>query len=556
MNRPPTPERSGVAVSADDALDSWKEIACYLNRDVRTIQRWERDRGLPVRRLPGGDKPAVYALRSELDAWRRQGRNAHVIRKTADPDSPAQPAGEPASIAVLPLEDLSSGREHEYLCDGLADELIHCLSQIAGLRVVARTSAFAFKHKAMDVREIGRRLNARVLLEGGLQRSGRRLRITVQLVNADDGYHLWSERFEGSLDNIFALEDGITRATARRLRLQLPAHQPVVRPGTTNPEAYRLCLQGRQSYCEMTRDGYLRAIDYFRQAIDQDASCAKAWAGLAECYWDGAEVGCLTAVDDITNGRHAAGRALQLDPGLAEARAALGTYLGICDFDWVSAEREFEEALRLSPMSPVVHQRYAMFFLQAHGRMDEAVWHVRQALEADPLSPLLQAQLAHLFVLRREYDTAIEEARHALALQPHYGAALAMLAMAFAFQGRLREMIALGAEMPPPSEDNPVLHGGTGWALALAGEADKARAILNGLKQPGRYGRTPSWSIAWIHQGLGETEAALTWLERAVRERDPKIVFIPSKPFWDSLRGHPRFHGILAGMRLGAPAAG
>jgi adenylate cyclase len=554
--RPAPPERPGAAVSAHGALDSWKEIACYLNRDVRTIQRWERDRGLPIHRLPGGDKPAVYALKSELDAWRRQGRNVPVITKHVEPDSPANRAGQPASIAVLPFEDLSSGRTQEYLCDGLADELIHSLSQIAGLRVVARTSAFAFKHKAMDVREIGQSLNAKVLLEGGLQRSGRRLRITVQLINAEDGYHLWSERFEGSLDNIFALEDGIARATARRLRIRLSDEAPVVRPYTTNPEAYRLCLQGRQCYCEMTRAGYLRGIEYYRRAIDQDASCAKAWAGLAECYWDGAEVGCLTAADDLANGRAAAQRAVELDPDLAEARAAMGIYLGVCDFDWVSAEREFQEAVRLSPMAPVVHERYAMFFLQAHRRMDEATRHVRLALEADPLSPRLQSQLSHLFILSREYDKAIEEGRHALALQPHYGAALAMLGMAFAFQGRWQEMIALSAEFPKSSEDNPVLHGGTGWALALAGDTEKARAILSRLKEPGRYGRTPSWSIAWIHQGLGETDEALTWLERAVRERDPKIVFIPSKPFWDSLRGHPRFRDILAGMGLGAIAAG
>ena len=552
--RAPSADRSGAAVSTDEALDSWKEIARYLNRDVRTIQRWERDRGLPIRRLPGGNKPAVYALKSELDAWRARGANAHFSEKNVEQDGLAQRADQAASIAVLPLEDLSSGHEQEYLCDGLADELIHHLSQIEGLRVVARTSAFAFKHRAMDVREIGRRLNAKVLLEGGLQRSGRQLRITVQLINAEDGYHLWSERFEGSLDNIFALEDGITRATAERLRFRLSDQGPRVRPYTTNPEAYRLCLQGRQSYCEMTRAGYLRGIDCYRRAIDLDASCAKAWAGLAECYWDGAEVGCLTAADDLTNGRQAAQRAVELEPDLAEARAALGIYLGVCDFDWVSAEREFQEALRLSPMAPVVHERYAMFFLQAHGRMDEAVCHVRHALESDPLSPLLQSQLAHLFVLRREYDRAIEEARHALALQPHYAAALAMIAMTFAFQGRWQEMLSLSAEMPPPSEDNPVLHGGMGWALALAGETEKARAILNGLKEPGRYGRTPSWSIAWIHQGLGEAEEALTWLGRAVRERDPKIVFIPSKPFWDSLRTHPRFQDILASMRLGAGA--
>ena len=553
--RTPPPERSPAAIPADDALDSWKEIARYLNRDVRTIQRWERDRGLPIRRLPGGDKPAVYALKSELAAWRQQGRDVHLISENADRRL-TESAGRPASIAVLPFEDLSSGRDQEYLCDGLADELIHGLSQVPGLRVVARTSAFAFKHKPMDVREIARRLNVNALLEGGLHRSGHQLRITVQLINAADGYHLWSERFEGSLDDIFALEDGIARATAHKLRIGLSEQTPVVHAFTSDPEVYRLCLQARQRYCETTRTGTLQAIDYYQQAIDRDPSCAQAWAGLAECYWDGAEVGFLTAADDLANGRAAAQRAVRLDPDLAGAHAVLAIYLGVCDFDWESAEREFQTALQLSPMAPVVHGRYAMFFLQPHRRMDEAVAHLRLALEADPLSPLLQSQFAHLFILRREYDRGIEEARHALALQPRYPAALAMLGMALVFLGRWQELADSARQWPEPGEDNPVFHGGNGWALAVGGEVDKARAILNQLKEPGRYGRTPSWSIAWIHQGLGEAEEALTWLERAVRERDPKIVFIPSKPFWDSLRSHPRFHGILRSMRLSPTAGG
>jgi tetratricopeptide (TPR) repeat protein len=239
-----------------------------------------------------------------------------------------------------------------------------------------------------------------------------------------------------------------------------------------------------------------------------------------------------------------------LDPLLAEAHAALGVLRGVCDFDWGAAEREFHEALRLHPASPTVHARYAMFFLQTHHRMTEAVAHLRSALEVDPLSPLMHACLSHLFMLRREYEQAIEEARHALALQPGYTAALAILGMIHAFRGEYQELINLAANMPPPSDDNPVLLGGTGWALAVAGATDHARQILQGLKVPGRYGRTPSWSIAWIHQGLGETDEALTWLERAVQEHDPKIVFIPTKPFWDSLRPHPRFQGILGRMGL------
>jgi TolB-like protein len=520
------------------------------------VQRWERSRGLPVRRLPGGEKAAVYVLRSELDAWRRRdlsGPPARVVNAAPPPASGFR--SRPPSIAVLPFEDMSSERDQEYLCDGLTDEVINSLSRVPGIRVVARTSAFVFKHKAMDVREIGRQLNARAVLEGGLQRSDRKLRITVQLIDTQDGYHLWSERFEGTLDDVFALEDIIARATAEKLRDPSSASVYAARQHTTNPEAYRLCLQGRHFSTQVTRDGYLAAIECYRRAIERDPLCARAWAGLADCYWDGAEVGCLAAAEDLANGRHAALRAVELDPLLAEAHATLGVLRGVCDFDWVSAEREFKEGLRLHPASPVVHARYAVFFLQAHHRMHEAVAHMRSALEVDPLSPLLHASLAHLFVLGRQYDQAAEEAHHALALQPGYTAALAMLGMIYAFQGKYQELIDLGSRMPPLSEDNPVLLGGSGWALAVAGHPDRARQILLGLKAPGRYGRTPSWSIAWIHQGLGETDEALTWLERAVKEHDPKVVFIPTKPFWDSLRPHPRFQAILREMGLPFHAA-
>jgi len=547
------PSSSPPPANSDDGLDSWKEIARHLNRDVRTAQRWERTRGLPVHRLPGGAKAGVYALKGQLDAWRRQDQEIHSVRAEGGewPAAPEIPE-RARSIAVLPFEDLSHDRDQEYLCDGLADELINSLSQVSGLRVVARTSAFAFKHRAMDAREIGRQLNARALLEGGLQRSGQRVRITVQLIDTKDGYHLWSDRFEGTLDDVFTLEDVIARTTAQKLRAELSQAASAARRRTTDPEAYRLCLRGRHFYCQVTGHAYLQGIECYRQAIERDPSCARAWAGLADCYWDGAEVGCLTGADDLANGMDAARRAVQLDPALAEAHAALGIYRGVCDFDWASAEREFNQALRLSPASPVVHERYAMFFLQAHQRMDEALAHLRRALEADPISPFMHAQLAHLLMLRREYDQAIEEGRHALALQAGYGSALAVLAMVYAFQGKWQELIDIGSAMPAPAEDNPVLQGGTGWALAVAGDSERARGILLGLKAPGRYGRTPSWSIAWIHQGLGETDEALAWLERAVRERDPKLVFIPTKPFWDSLRPHPRFRELLRSMGLGS----
>ncbi len=455
----------------------------------------------------------------------------------------------PNSIAVLPFQDLSKSRDQEYFCDGLAEELINSLTQMSGLRVVARTSAFAFKHKALDAREIGRKLNAGALVEGSLQCSGQRLRVTVQLVDAKDGYHVWSQRFDGRMGDIFALEDEIARGVAEKLRVRLGAAE-AVRPAAADPEAYRLCLQGRHAYMKMTAAAMEQAIQCYRKALEREPGCARAWAGLADAYWDGAEMGLLNGPDDLREGRRAALRAVELDPNLAEAHAALGIYRGVYEFDWAAAEKEFAEGLRLNPHSPVVRERYATFYLQAQLRMDEAVAHLCAALENDPLSPLLHAQLGHIYYLRRENAPALEQAQHALALEPGHVQALAVLVMVFVQEQRWAELQAFMAAAPADLMANPVALGGAGWTYALAGQPEAARQMLAALQVPRRFERVPSFSIAWVHHGLGERSQALAWLERAVEERDPKIVFLRTKPFWDGLREEPRFRRLLQKMAL------
>jgi serine/threonine-protein kinase len=460
-------------------------------------------------------------------------------------------AGVLSSIAVLPFEDMSHRGGQEYFCDGLAEELINSLARVPGLRVVARTSAFAFRKKPMDVREIGRQLSADAVLEGGLQRSGKRLRITVQLIDTKDGYHLWSERFDRRQEDLFALEDEIARAVAEKLRVHLAGGRPLVSPRAPDPDVYGLCLKGRYHYAKENPEAMAIARECFEQAIARDARCAAAYSGLAACCWDGAQFGFFTSPDDLPAGRRAALKAVELDPTLAEAHAVLGVFRGAYDFDWAEAEREFLQALELGPAAPGVRERYAMYFLQARLRMDEALEQLRAALEVDPLSPLLHTHLAHLFFLRREYERALEEARHALELDPQYLAVLAIPGMVLGVQGRYAELLALLEKFPvTPTQSNPLALGGMGWTLALTGQHERARAILADLRDSGRFARAPSWSIAWIHHGLGETDEALTWLARAVEMRDPKILYLRTKPFWDGLRADPRFQALLSQMHL------
>ncbi len=455
------------------------------------------------------------------------------------------------AVAVLPFTDLSPGGDQEYFCDGLAEELINSLTSVPGLRVVARTSAFAFKGKSMDVREIARQLNADTVMEGGLQRVGQRLRITVQLIDAKNGYHLWSERFDRDLEDVFALEDEITRAVAEKLRTRVAGERPLVRASTADPEVHRLCLRGRYHYAKMNAPDMAVARECFEQALARDAGCAAAWSGLSASCWEGAQWGFFSSPDDLPRGRRAAFKAVELDPELEEAHATLGVFLGAYDFAWAAAEREFARALELRPASPTVRERYAMYFLQPMLRLDEAVEQLRGALELDPLSPLLHTQLGHLYVFRREYDRGLEEGHHALALDPGYPLARAVVGMALVFQEKFQELQAALGRLPSPAmENNSLTLGGLGWTLALTGQHDQARAILAALEDRSRFPRTSAWSMAWIHVGLGEHDEAFRWLQRAVEERDPKLAFLRNKPFWDPLRADPRFDALLRQMKL------
>jgi len=452
------------------------------------------------------------------------------------------------TVAVLPFVDLGHEGNQDYLCDGLAEELIHNLSRVPGLRVVARTSAFAFKDRSIDVREIGRQLNAGTVLEGGLRRDGKRLRITVQLIDAVSGYHLWSERFERTLDHVFALEDEIAAAVADKLRASRPG---LAKAFTSDPEVFTLCLKARHHHSRQTAADLHVARGLFEEAIDRDPGCAEAYAGLAACCWDGVQYGFFNEVDDLVRGRRSAGRAVESDPALADARAMLGVFLGTYDFDWAAAEHEFAEALRLAPTSPTVRERYAMYWLQPHLRLDEAVDHLRDALAFDPLSPLFHAQLGHLFLLRREYQPACHEFAKALSLDPDNVMALGGHTMSLALLGRVADAWAVTHSMPPALvQANPLLLGGMGAGLAAAGRVSEARHILESLADETRFPRKPCWSIAWVHLGLGEMSEAFTWLASAVEERDPKIVFLRNKPFWDPLRADPRFDRLLQQMKL------
>ena len=533
-----------------EVLDSWKEISRYLNRDIRTLQRWERTKGLPVRRMPGGDKPGVYAVKSELDRWRRS-RGIHV----ASVEEAAPASAPPPSVAVLPFLNLAGDMEDQYFADGLADEVITALSRLPGLRVTARTSSFAFRGKEQDVREIGRRLHARAVLEGSLRRSGSRIRVTAQLVDTASGYHLWSERFDRDLTDVFAIQDDITRAIVHALRVRLARAVPPASPQTGNPEAYRLWLKGRNHTLRQTPNEILRSRELFARAIVLDPGFARAHLGLAESWWEGAVFGLDCPREAVAVGRRSVLKALEIDDTLGEAHAMLGVYLGIHDFDWEPAERAFRRGLELSPASPQVRTRYAAWLLEPNLRFDEARAELESALEFDPLSPVIHACLGHELIFRRDFRRAAEELELAVELDPCYWMAHVVRAGSYAFQGRFDESLAICEKVLEAIGPNPLLMGSAALLHGILGNRQRAEEIRREVIESSRAGYLHKLALAWIHMGLGESEACLDWLEKAVEEREPLIVELNPKPLYDAFRLHPRFQALLSTMRLVKPSS-
>jgi serine/threonine-protein kinase len=514
-----------------ERLDSWKDIAAYLGRDLRTVQRWESERRLPVHRLPGGDKPRVYALPSELDAWLRA--------------SPAE-GREAASVAVLPFVNLTADKESEYFGDGLADEVINALTRIPGLRVTARTSSFAFRSKEQDVREIGTRLGVAALLEGSVRRQHNRVRVAAQLVGAADGFHLWSESYDRDLSDIFAIQDELARSIALALKVRL-APTPLVERMTEDLEAYNLWLKGRCLGVRYTPEAIAGARQCFEAAIARDPRFPLPYVALAELLFEAAQFLLLPAAE-VGRAKQALLKALSLNDRLGEAYALLGTLDCILDYDWASAERAFERAFELIPGSSAVLAKHAWYLLMPKLRIAEAVEELRHAVALDPLSPFLHSYLALALIVAHEYDSAAEEGRAAVELAPALWWPRWMLLTALIFQGRGDEAVAQG-RLAAEICGAPAVEAGMCLVYGLLGRADEARQCFAQVLDSARTASVSPLSMAWAYMGVGD-ERVFEWLEKAIDAHDPGVIYLPGLPIYDGIRGDPRFRTLLAKMGL------
>ena len=463
--------------------------------------------------------------------------------------APAKSAESKPSIAVLPFTNMSADKEQEYFSDGLAEEIINALTKIPGLKVIARTSSFAFRGKEQDITKIAEALRVSTILEGSVRRAGNRIRVTAQLITAVDGSHLWSERYDRQMTDVFAIQDEICQAIVDKLRLELTGDRQLVKRQTENVEAYNLCLKGRYYYLKLTPESMEKGREFFKQAIALDKNYAWAWCKLARFYFVMGYLGFMPVEATTMQASQAIDKALELDNRLAEAHAVVGM-LRARHFDWREAERSFRRALELDPHSQDTWQAYSLFYLAPLGRIDEAIAASKKALKLDPLSPHLLHQLGLRYYLNRQYDLAIEHLRNALELDPNYFWAHICLGQTYTEIGKFDEAIQATQSGIQLAGRTPTGLSWLGFAYARAGRIDEAKKLLKEIKDLAQKEYVMPSNFALIYHGLGEIDQAFDWLEKAVDEFNLSIFLYFGTATFDPLRSHPRYKTLLRKMNL------
>jgi len=456
------------------------------------------------------------------------------------------------SIAVLPFTNLSADKEQEFFCDGMAEEIINALTHVEGLRVVARTSAFSFRGKETDIREIGKKLNVETLLEGSVQKAGNRLRITAQLANVADGYHLWSEKYDRDTEDVFAIQDEISLAIVDKLKIQLLGKEKakLVTRYTDNLEAYNLYLKGRYFWSKRTEQDIKRAIQYFEQAIERDPDYALAYAGMADCHVVLAEYSLLPPKEAFPRAKAAVIKALEIDETLAEAHTSLAFIKTFSDWDWMGAEREFKQAIELNPSYANARQWYGEY-LTMKGQYAEATAEFERAQELDPLSLIIGvASAVNLFCGTRQYDQVIEKCQKLLEMDPNFGGVLNVLGMAYREKAMYEEAIQAFQKARTFDEGNTWVRAELGHAYALSGNISQAQKVLEELKRLSKRRYVPPDNIALVYLGLGKKDLTFEYLEKAYQDRSVGLSWLKADPVFDSLRSDPRFMALLKRIGL------
>ena len=460
------------------------------------------------------------------------------------------------SIAVLPFVNMSSDPENEYLSDGLTEDLIMAFSRLKRLRVPARTSSFAFKGRNVDIRQIGEQLNVNTILEGSVRKAGNRLRITAQLIDVAGGDHLWSETFDRELQEIFAIQDEITRAIVQALEMQLTGagDQPLERHGTYNIEAYQLYVQARYHFHKFTREGFKRCIECCKKALQIEPSYALAYAALSLCYQTAWFYGYLSFEEKLAAiGPHdqAAEKAVELDPNLAETQTALAIVTCWNQRDWQRGEDCFKKAIKLNPNYVTTHEHYAVF-LGCMRRTDEAIIHARLAQQIDPLSPMINLHAGFTYWLIHRYDLVLEQAHILLDLESSFFGTYWLLGWAHWCQGmheaaivEIRKAVTLGG--------GPVQLADLGCLLGRSGRKAEAQRVLEDLGELGKRMYVQPTYLGFVHASLGNHDEAFTCFAQGLEHENGSLAFFRDycvNAGLDDLRADPRFPALLKKIGL------
>ncbi len=461
------------------------------------------------------------------------------------------------SIAVLPFANMTADAENEYFCDGLAEEILNAMAKIEGLKVAARTSAFSFKGKNVNVSEIGKVLNVNAVLEGSVRKADKRLRVVVQLVNATNGYYMWSERFDREIKDIFDVQDEITLAVVDALKVKLLGKRKsaVLKRYTDNIKAYGLYLKGRFYYNKYTAEGWRTGIEYFKKAIAIEPQFAPAFTGIAVCLGALWYFGFSAPHEIVPKWKAAASRALEIDNDLAEAHFTMASILFFYEWNWKEAEREIKRAIELNPNSVSAYWRYGMF-LASREQFEQAIKYGRQAVELDPLSLVANFFMEWIYWYAERFDDALEQINKMLEIEPDFSLAYWQMGTILVAKGMFEEGIAAYQKALALNNSHIVLSF-LGVTYGTFGKQNEALEVLNQLLEMKKYQYIPAINIARVYSGLGETDKAFEWLEKAVEERNGELVYlnietkVGTGDVWGkSVRQDPRLPDLLRRVGL------
>ena len=529
-----------VHVLAGDRLDSWKEIASYLGKTVRTIQRWERSKGFPVHRHGHGKNGSVYAFAGDIDRWLKY-----------------EPEGDQKdihSIVVLPLHDLSGDPAQEYFADGMTESLIVDLGRIRALRVISHASAMRYKALRKSSLAIAKELNVDGVVQGTVLQVGKRVRITAKLIHALSGIQVWAESYERDVRDVLALYREVARTIADEISVKVfPLERANFnRERRVAPEAHVAYLRGRYFWNKRTPDSLRKSMAYLQRAIQLDPHYGLAHAGLADVYavLGSVFLDSIPPLEAMPKALQFAAKALELDTSLGEAYVTTAYIRCMYDFDWAPAEKAFQRAIAYNPGYSVAHEWYAIY-LALSGRKKEALDEISCALDTDPLSLQINTASIQVQYFVGDYDKAIDCGLKTLDLDPSFSTARIFLAMAYQKAKLFKKALKEAQRAATFSSDKAAILGCIGGCWASLGEENESFRIIKRLKQLARNRYVPAFVLAWIYMHLRIGDKTLEYLEQAYAERSSYLSVIGVEPGMNFLRGEARFKNLRS--KIGLP---